>query len=413
MRRQLLIMMSSPLILSMGVLTAQAATLTITNPAPKQAIPTSYGQNPKTDAYQGIQHQLVDSQQTTYQTSFYLPSYFSTADPHRNIYQGGVIVGQSLYLVESYHDDNTGNLVKLNLAAAKKLKLMTSQRGALASAYRYFDSKTTSGQQHLTTYQTGQAKLAKLKKQLKTNQTTLKKQTTQLKKTHKKATKQRLTKLVAKTKAAKKNLTAQRHTLTKQLKTAVFYKKVQAISTVGPTIQTGHGQALGYDTKHKRLFLYSSHATNPQLQAVNKTKLTTKTTYHATGTKPSVLTFDTSGNAYCGIFKGNNYYIYQSSYQGKTLKFALKLIIKNQMTDQNQGLSYNAHNQRLYLLGDAGWTSLPIKALKQKTLTAADLQNVTIKTTKEFENLTFDSQGYGYLTTLYSPELMKTTRPLP
>ncbi|MFC6181581.1 hypothetical protein [Lactiplantibacillus daowaiensis] len=411
MQRWFLLMIST---LSFGgiALTAQAAT-TITNPAAKQTIPTSYDRTNKSASYQGVSHQLTTNQGLRYQTYFYLPSYFAKADPHRNIYQGGVMVGHYLYLVESYNNNTTGNLVKINLTAAKKLKLTTSDRGAMARAYHYFDPKTTSGQQHQATYQIRKTRLAKLKRQLKTTIAKLASQTKQVKKARTKAIRQRLTKQLAKTKATKKQLTKQQTTLTKQQAPAVFYKKVQAVSVVGPTIETGHGQALGYDTKHKRLFIYSSHAMQPKLQVVNQTKLTTTTTYQASGTQPSVLTFDTSGHAYCGIFKGQDYYLYEGNYQGKTLQFKLQLIIKDQMTDQNQGLSYDAHNQRLYLLGDGGMTSLPVNKLRQKTLTASDLHNVTFNSTKEFENLTFDAQGYGYLTTLYSPELFKSQHPLP
>ncbi|MFC6182562.1 coiled-coil domain-containing protein [Lactiplantibacillus daowaiensis] len=476
-----------------------AATTTVTNNGVKQVKPATYDETGYADGYNSVTHSFTDDSSGTYSTYLYLPSYFSTADTHRGNYQGGVQIGTNLYLVESYNDNNNGNLVKIDLKAFHELGLDTAgKQGELAMAYDYFDPTTTEGQAHQAEFDQSNAalkavlaKIAANNKQLTKNNATLTKRngyianetkwlkywqkaqktaqtkvtalTKTIKADQKQATnrryrsatrrkyqklvkkyqkqlttaKKRVTKSKAKIKSWQAKKTAQQKlvkTLKATIKTeqatnqtllaqeknttgsqtvAAYYAKIKAVAVAGPTISTGHGQALGYDSKHNRLFLYSSNATNPQLQLVDQADLTTSTTYSVDSSHhPGVLTFDTSGHAYYGFFSGTSYRLYQGTYEKNVLTFKLKAIINNQTTDVNQNLAYDAYNGRLYLLGDDSLTSLPLAKLNDETLTDADLHNITFNTTKEFENISFDASGYGYITVLRSPEILKSSSPM-
>lgn len=201
--------------------------------------------------------------------------------------------------------------------------------------------------------------------------------------------------------------------------------------TIGPTFTTGHGQAMALNPKTGKLWFIGTSGTSTEtsnIQELNKTTLLPDKkinfkmgqNQHA----PINLTFDSEGNFYA--FTDNT-----ASFAVKNSVKIYKGVINSNNTVQinlvMQGLQYaagthaqsigfNTVNQRLYLVSDGSLISVPVAKLG--SLSASDVRAETFQTsntqgkaiaTREFEGLTFDGTGVGYLLTNKGVEIMKAT----
>lgn len=78
----------------------------------------------------------------------------------------------------------------------------------------------------------------------------------------------------------------------------------------------------------------------------------------------------------------------------------------------NQFLAYNSKNDSLYMVTDGKIVSVPVAKLLNHSVQTSDLRAIDFASGKEFENLSFDQAGYGYLMTIRTPEILKSDRPL-
>jgi hypothetical protein len=206
-------------------------------------------------------------------------------------------------------------------------------------------------------------------------------------------------------------------------------KKVRAALKIGPVFQMAHGQSLSYDAVTDRLYMWQNgYQSNPKykrIAAISTATLKPVTVYQfrVTGMHGDIpvgnnLAFDGQGHFYYdqvqanpspGTSKGSVKF-----YRGTITPTGIQLelmdqVIKNRPGTLDQGLGYNQATGRLYLVSNGAVTSLPVAQLQAGTLQASDLRYSVFKTKREFEGLTFDQQGHGYLLCLGGPELLRST----
>ncbi|UQS87114.1 hypothetical protein MOO44_02835 [Nicoliella spurrieriana] len=205
------------------------------------------------------------------------------------------------------------------------------------------------------------------------------------------------------------------------------YSAIAHAAQISPLINIGHGQTLSYNPVTKNLYL-AQDETSGDLPASGSNVITEldantlqpikqfnfQLMHNNVNYAIHTLTFDNDGNAYFGRKSGKNYQIFKGQLNETTgqVNFApVPQKIKWGGT-HNQGLTYNPVNNRLYIVSDDIITSVPADKLSAGTVQPSDVNYISFNTGREFEDLTFDAQGYGYLLMLWKPEILKTTAPI-
>ncbi|MEJ6400825.1 hypothetical protein [Nicoliella lavandulae] len=189
---------------------------------------------------------------------------------------------------------------------------------------------------------------------------------------------------------------------------------------VGPVFNGGHGQSLAYNPKKKQLwFLNMGRGSYAKASAEQLSLKTLRPIYrinfrfsYNSSLMDNTLAFDNSGHAFTYVRSGGGnvrkgaYKIYRGSISRSGVHFNLmKTAIRHAAGPIPQGLGYNPKNDRLYFVSDGSIISAP--AWKVNRLKKSDIRYVRVKTNREFEGLTFNRKGHGYLLTLRPPELMR------
>ncbi|UQS87440.1 hypothetical protein MOO44_04610 [Nicoliella spurrieriana] len=217
------------------------------------------------------------------------------------------------------------------------------------------------------------------------------------------------------------------------------YLKYMAIvdaAQVSPLLNIGHGQTLSYNPVTQNLYLVQDDTlanlpaggTNT-ITEINPTTLQPIKQFNFplingnANYSINTLTFDTAGNAYFGRKESvveagqksfSTYQIYKGTLNETTGAANFSAVPQNINWGgySNQNLDYDAYNNRMYIVSDNIITSVPLDKLVAGTLQPSDVHYMSFGINREFEDLSFDAQGYGYLLTLWSPEVMKSQAPL-
>lgn len=208
------------------------------------------------------------------------------------------------------------------------------------------------------------------------------------------------------------------------------YFDLSKLLTISPVTNIGHGQTLSYNPSNNHVYLaqddklgvvgddFYNQVTEMDAENMNpvhvyRFKLNNKGHYYAIHT----LTFDNDGNAYFGVRGGPKkmkgaYTLFHGTMNESGIQFTpVKGLIK-WPGSFNQGVTYNRNNNRLYLLSNDMIISIPVDEVKNDNIQPQDVHYTTFGTNREFESLSFDSNGYGYLVVLWRSEVLKSTTPI-
>jgi len=204
--------------------------------------------------------------------------------------------------------------------------------------------------------------------------------------------------------------------------------KVKKGVKVGPTFKIGHGQSLAYNPKDKYLYMWQDDSVSTNLKML---KISPKTLKPVTLYKFSLyyynhkiktlhnLAFDNDGNFYVDQiqasvaqsykFPKNSIKIISGQISGNTVKAKILLSLKNRPGTYGQSISYNPYTNRLFLVSDGVFYSLPVDKMLQGTITTADLQYTVLNTKREFEGIAYSSDGKLNLLLVRGPEVLTST----
>ena len=82
--------------------------------------------------------------------------------------------------------------------------------------------------------------------------------------------------------------------------------------------------------------------------------------------------------------------------------------IKKRPGTYSQSLAINPITNRMYLVSDGVFYTMPLDKLNNKTLTEDDFHYSVFDTNREFEGICFDSDGNNYLLVLRGTEILKS-----
>jgi hypothetical protein len=200
-------------------------------------------------------------------------------------------------------------------------------------------------------------------------------------------------------------------------------EKLKKCIKVGPRFTTGHGQSLSFNPVTQELWEIKdtdmkikpgSYAT---LQRINTSTLKPDAAIEFrlkyTVTMGHNLTFDSEGNAYFYTYVNGGEFndsvkIYKGQVSTDSVHFELiPQGLKYNPGTHSQGMGYSAESNRLVLVADGCIVSVPVDKLGD--LEPSDVWQTQFKTNREFENVTFDEDGYAYLLTNRNPEVFKST----
>ncbi|KZX17288.1 hypothetical protein [Methanobrevibacter filiformis] len=203
---------------------------------------------------------------------------------------------------------------------------------------------------------------------------------------------------------------------------------------VGPTFTTGHGQSLSLNPKDGNLYMWQDTGSSDNLKILkidpNKIKPVKSYSFKMwnTGSNSYVrgvhdLAFDKDGNFYVEIVYGASknlptgaIKIYQGTITGNKItgKQAPSVISRGPgayKKSVGQGIGINPVTNRLFILTDGAFYSMPINKLMDGTLTKEDMGYTILGTVREFESITFDSKGTAYLFVLRGSEILQSKDP--
>lgn len=206
-----------------------------------------------------------------------------------------------------------------------------------------------------------------------------------------------------------------------------MYKSIVNKIKVTGLMDIGHGQSLSYNPVDNGLYLIQDDqpTTDPYNHVIkmNPDTLNVEKRYSflmphdGAYYKIHTLTFDNQGNAYVGRSysygeDGNKYIIFKGNFSDNSVYFQPEKQLIDRGNPVNQYISYDASNNRIYIVSNDLLTSVPLDKLNQGTLTPDDVNYTLFDTHREFEGLSFDQAGNGYQLLLWSPEVMKYNYPL-
>ncbi|KZX12184.1 hypothetical protein [Methanobrevibacter curvatus] len=203
---------------------------------------------------------------------------------------------------------------------------------------------------------------------------------------------------------------------------------------VGPTFTTGHGQSLSLNPKDGYLYMWQdiSSSENLKLLKIDPKTLKPAKSYDFKlwnlGSKSYVkgvhdLAFDKYGNFYVEIVYGASQSlptgavkIYQGTINGNkiTAKQAPNVLSRGPgayKQSVGQGIGINPVTNRLFILTDGAFYSMPIDKLMSGTLSKEDMGYTVLNTKREFESITFDAKGTAYLFVLRGSEILQSKDP--
>ncbi|MEJ6400114.1 hypothetical protein [Nicoliella lavandulae] len=205
------------------------------------------------------------------------------------------------------------------------------------------------------------------------------------------------------------------------------YSAIAHVAQISPLINIGHGQTLSYNYVTKNLYLAQDDSggdlgtndynvvTELDSNSLQPIKQFNFQLWHDNKNYGlHTLTFDSQGNAYFGRKSGSKYQIFKGTFDENSgqVSFAPVPQTINWGGKHNQGLTYNPVNNRLYIVSDDIITSVPADKLGAGTVDPSDVHYLAFNSGREFEDITFDSQGYGYLLSLWKPEILKSSNPM-
>jgi hypothetical protein len=208
-------------------------------------------------------------------------------------------------------------------------------------------------------------------------------------------------------------------------------KKVKAAIKKGPVFNAGHGQGLSYNPVRDSLFTWSYKAgtDNMQLQEIDIATLKVKNTWvfgmFNVGGKRVVkakgvfnLDWDSEGNFYFdqvqvspspGTSSGS-VKIFVGQIKGKKVTVrALPQTIKHRPGTLDQGLGVNRALNRLYLVSDDAFYSLPLDKALAGELKKTDMEYTVLDSKRECEGIKFDEQGRAYMLINSGSEIIRAT----
>jgi len=197
-------------------------------------------------------------------------------------------------------------------------------------------------------------------------------------------------------------------------------KLIKKAIKVGSVFNTGHGQSLSYNPKTKSLWMwrddkYSSPTL--KLMRINIKTLKPSLMYNFTVShknkkinKVRNLAFDKDGNFYFHQFvspsKGDR--IFKGKIVKNKIKIELLATVKNRPGVHAQTLTINHVSNRLYMVFDGVFYSIPVAKLCDCNLTKNDFEYTILNTKREFEGMSFDKYGNTYLLLIRGTEVLKS-----
>ena len=127
------------------------------------------------------------------------------------------------------------------------------------------------------------------------------------------------------------------------------------------------------------------------------------------------LAFDKKGRCYFFSYSGGGWSpkgtikIYQGKITKKN-KVRFKLImqgIRNPLSKNIQSMGYNPYNNRLYMVSNCAIMSVPVSKLSK--LKNGDVHSTIFTGNREYEGISFDARGNGYLLMNKMPEICRTS----
>lgn len=209
------------------------------------------------------------------------------------------------------------------------------------------------------------------------------------------------------------------------------YYQISKSVSVSPLMNIGHGQTLAYNPSNDHIYL----AQDDQLGKVDNDYYNQVTELNSETLQPvhqyrfrligdngdnlalHTLTFDKNGNAYFGVHSGRNgaknvYSLYTGNFNHNNIFFTPVTGMIKWPGSYNQYVAYNPVNDRIYLVSNDMIISVPAKEVRADSIKPLDVHYVTFNSRREFESITFDNKGYGYLLSLWRSELLRSDRPM-
>lgn len=195
---------------------------------------------------------------------------------------------------------------------------------------------------------------------------------------------------------------------------------------VGPVFNTGHGQGLDFNPKTNSLWLLQddSYTKDLKIMSINmKTlkpsviyKFSIKTSWGVYVTGLHDLAFDNEGRFYFNInvketagTPAGSVKLYCGEFINNKLQVKLlKNVIKNRPGTISQSIAVNHITNKLYLISDGVFYTMPISELQKGTLSKEDMEYTVLNTKREFEGIGFDEKGNSYLLVIRGVEILKS-----
>ncbi|MCL0312724.1 hypothetical protein M2S00_06355 [Apilactobacillus sp. TMW 2.2459] len=402
-------------------------------------------------------------EKNAFNTTLYLPTGFNVSPKEHGNYQSVVVANDSIYLVESMGTGtNEGDIIRFKLSDLEDLGLF-KEGGAslLLQAYDFTNPYNNSSNNMQMLMALGDVKKAmdsqnglqttinNIQTQISAQNTSVNNLNALIKKTNKnkklkakdkkktvngyktqiKNTKKLISSLNQQLATPKQQYQDNEDTIDAAKQKYPFLNNLSAIQKavqISPLINVGHGQTLSWNPKTQHLYLAQDESLNDLTpgQNNNVTELDPNTLepirqYHfrlqqgGTSMQLHTLTFDNDGNAYIGRKRGANYVIFKGRLDTNNINFKpVGQMLNWWKGAANQCLSYNAANNRLYVVSNDAIVSVPVDKLGSGVLVNDDVHYTTFNTGREFEGLGFDSSGRGYMLMLWKPELLQTQDPM-
>lgn len=195
---------------------------------------------------------------------------------------------------------------------------------------------------------------------------------------------------------------------------------------VGPMFNSGHGQSLSFNPKTNSLWMWQddTDTTELKLMSINMKTLKPSTIYkfsikgngfYVRGAHN--LAFDNDGRFYFDIgikaasknAPAGSTKIYTGQFINNKLEIKLiNTVIKNLPGTIPQSIAVNPITNKLYLISDGVFYTIPIYELQKGTLSKEDFEYTVLNTKREFEGIGFDEKGNSYLLVLRGVEILKS-----
>ncbi len=376
---------------------------------------------------------------TSLSTLFYLPEGFNETNFQHGNFQSVTLDNEgNIYITESNGSDtDLGVIAKFNIDQLRKIGVGQNPN-LILNAFSYFNPYTPEGIQHNLQYdklfnqsksqfkeisslktKLGKQKSAKNNYEnkvrghsVKNKKSTLKKFDKEIKSTSAKLSK--AIKSISKAKGANADL----------------LKNVQICETaqLSPQVDIGHGQTLSFNPQNKHLYIVQdniltdlqSMEDNNQVLEIDPNTMQPIRKYEfkmwrgsSSNLQLHTLAFDNDGNAYWGRKNGMGYMFFYGRLDQHDVQFqAAPAYFKNRGGSPNQDVAMNNATGRLYYITDDILTSIPVTEVRDGSFTASDIHYQVYDSKREFEDMTFDNQGYGYLLSLWPAQIMKSSAPM-